>query len=97
MLTDLQIRAAKPREKPYKLPKEQGLTVVVYPKSKRHPKGVKGFRHYIVIWAFPPVPPDIVELSFVIEEHFQTYPICIERLLVSTSVWKQRVYVIHEQ
>ncbi len=48
-LTDKQIAAAKYRERPYKLPKERGLTVIVYPPSKRYPRGRKAFVHYVKI------------------------------------------------
>src|SRR5687767_3770977 len=43
MLTDARIRAAKPTEKQYKLPKEQGLYILVYP------NGRKGWRHAITV------------------------------------------------
>ncbi len=43
MLTDTKIKAAKPAEKQYKLPKENGLFILVYPNGK------KGWRHSITV------------------------------------------------
>lgn len=43
MLTDTKIKSAKPAEKQYKLPKENGLFVLVYPNGK------KGWRHSITV------------------------------------------------
>ena len=43
MFTAKQISAAKPRDKQYKLPRERGLYLLVYP------NGVKGWRHSITI------------------------------------------------
>ena len=65
MLTDTYIRGLKPgynpavdpdthkargeTNKPYKSRKEQGLHVLVYPKSKKFPKGRKGWLHQIIV------------------------------------------------
>lgn len=65
MLTDKQIKDARPgfnpnknpetdkpygkTDRPYKLPKEGGLTVMVHPRSRRNPNGRKQFLHYLTI------------------------------------------------
>lgn len=43
MLTTAKIRAAKPGDKQYKLPRERGLYVLIYP------NGIKGWRHSLTV------------------------------------------------
>ena len=41
ILTDVKIRANKPKDKPYKLADEKGLYLLINPVSSKNPKGSK--------------------------------------------------------
>ena len=55
------------------------------------------YRHLLPYWIFSSVPSGATDFFFVIKQDFQAFLIFIERLLVSTFVWKQRVDVVHKQ